>query len=97
MNRSVLMLPASADKPGLLAAFAEHCHFGEHFGANWDALWDSLNDWLAQQAMPLCLELDDSRLQSRDEAAWQQCLAILEDARIEWPQFSYRLVSEPAC
>ena len=97
MNHSLLLLPAHTDKANLLNAFAEHCQFGTYFGHNWDALWDSLNDWLAQQPMPLCLELDDSQLQSRDEAAWQQCQAVLEDARIEWPDFSYRIRSKSAC
>ena len=95
MTSSTLLLPAVADKPGLLQAFAAHCSFGEGFGFNWDALWDALNDWLEQQHMPFCLTIDGSQVQQLEHAAWQQCRQILDDACTSWPDFSYRLCRMP--
>lgn len=90
MTTKFLLLPAIADKAGLLQAFATHCNFAAGFGQNWDALWDSLNDWLEQQAMPFCLVIDGCQVQQLDQHAWQQCRQILDDACDSWPGFSYR-------
>lgn len=95
MNTQTLLLPSMADKHGLLHAFARHCQFSIGFGNNWDALWDALNDWLALQSMPLCLQLDGSRLHQLDACAWQQCLNILDDACALWPEFDYCLSNLP--
>lgn len=97
MTTSTLLLPALADKSGLLQAFAAHCRFTDGFGYNWDALWDSLNDWLEQQPMPLCLIIDGSQVQQLDSTDWQQCLQILSEARDSWPGFSYQLQQLPDC
>lgn len=95
MSANSLILPAVADKDGLLQAFAAHCRFADTFGYNWDALWDSLNDWLEQQPMPLSLLVDGSQVRQLDHCAWQQCRQILDEAQGNWPGFSYQLVQLP--
>lgn len=95
MTTRTLLLPAIADKPALLQAFASHCSFTDDFGFNWDALWDSLNDWLEQQPMPLRLFINGQQVRQLDGCAWQQCRQILDDACASWPEFSYQLEAMP--
>lgn len=80
-------LAHATDKPTLLQAFAQTCHFPDYFGYNWDALADCLADlrWIDARGFVLLIHGHESFAQLLP-VEWQVTREILEATADFWAE-----------